>query len=219
MLSNQALADLEITGYPAETVLQANKLLRDIGIQVVNGQAMDIAFEGKQGNITISEYLNMIRGKTGVLIEGSIRMGALLGSADAQTTALLREYGQESGLAFQIIDDALGIWGDAKKTGKSVDSDIRQRKNSFPIVYGFNTAGGSAKAELEAIYGQKGEMSDADVVRVKEILEDVGSKDKTRAVGVQALEKAVTAIDQTTIGERFKKDYRNLAEQFASRQY
>lgn len=217
-LSNQALSDLEITGHPAETVLKANNLLRDVGIQVINGQAMDIDFEGRL-DVTTPEYLTMIRGKTGVLIEGSIAMGALLGSADDQTTALLREYGRESGLAFQIIDDGLGIWGDPEKTGKPVGSDIRKRKNSYPIVHAFNTTEGHTKEQLEVIYRQEGEMHDTDVARVMEILDDVGSKEQTRAVGSQALEKAVTAIDQTDIGEEFKNDYRQLAETFANRQH
>jgi geranylgeranyl diphosphate synthase type I len=217
LLSSQAVLGLADTGYSAETTVQAHRLLTDTGLLLATGQAQDMGFETRM-DVTVEEYLAMIAGKTGALIETSIRMGALLGSADEQTTSHLGEYGRAIGVAFQIGDDGLGIWGDGEKTGKPVGADIKKRKKSYPIVWALNQTDGAGRKELEAIYQKNGELDDSDVERVLTILDDVGSQDQTRTMTSVALERAVGAIDSADINRGLKKDYIGLAGKLANRQ-
>ncbi len=107
----------------------------EICISLTEGQHLDLSFEERE-DVAVSDYLHMIEGKTAALIAGSIAMGALFGGADARQTDCLHRFGHNIGLAFQIQDDILGIWGDPEVTGKAAGNDILRRKKSLPLLYG-----------------------------------------------------------------------------------
>lgn len=217
LLSSQAVLELPNSGYSADTTLQAHRLLTETGLLLAAGQAKDMEFE-KRLDVTVAEYLAMIRGKTGVLLETAIKMGALLGSADKETTSRLSEYGCAIGAAFQIGDDYLGIWGDKEQTGKAVGADIVKRKKSFPIVLALNQAEGAQRKQLQKVYSKDGDLDDRDVGRVLEILDDLDIQRITKTMTVKAIEGAVKAIDSAPIDNGLKKDYVGLATKLANRQ-
>lgn len=114
---------------------RAYTVFRQAAMDVIRGQYLDIHFE-TETNVSVDEYLEMIRLKTSCLISASLRIGALLTGADDKTDHFLREIGEHAGLAFQIQDDYLGIWGDASSTGKSNLTDLTTRKKTYPILLG-----------------------------------------------------------------------------------
>ncbi len=116
-------------------ILDAFQLIHVACYQLTLGQHYDMSFE-KRGDVTVDEYLKMIEGKTASLIATSTELGALAGSAPLEKRKCFREFGRHLGLAFQIRDDILGIWGDATLTGKSAATDIISRKKSLPVLYG-----------------------------------------------------------------------------------
>lgn len=118
-----------------EAVISAYRVLADTCLALTKGQHLDISFESEEV-VSVEKYLQMIEGKTGALLAGSAQIGALLASASPETTNLFRELGRNLGLAFQIQDDLLGIWGDPAVTGKSAASDLTARKKSLPILFG-----------------------------------------------------------------------------------
>ena len=217
ILSTQSLLGLSKNDYSVEKTLAGVDLLTQTGLKLAEGQSQDMAFEGRL-DVTPEEYLAMIAGKTGVLLESSIAMGALLGGADEETTSHLREYGQASGLAFQIVDDGLGIWGDPAKTGKPVGADILKRKKAYPVVLAFDQAEGATKRQLETIYGQSEGMSEADKETVLGILHELGCKEQAKILATAAVGRAIDSIMNANIDLSLKGDYLNLAEKFVSRQ-
>ena len=116
---------------------------------MIAGQADDIAFE-KRRDVTVKQCTAMSAAKTGALLGCASSIGAILAGAPDATVGALRDYGRHLGLAFQAVDDLLGIWGDPGQTGKPAGSDLRQRKKSMPIVSAL-AAGGSEADELRTL--------------------------------------------------------------------
>jgi geranylgeranyl diphosphate synthase type I len=112
----------------------ATHLLADTYQQLLLGQLLDIGLSA-EADADLGDCYRMIEGKTAALIECAAGIGAMLAGADAGIQTALRGFGRQIGLAFQIVDDILGIWGDPRRTGKPVGSDIRNRKKSLPVAY------------------------------------------------------------------------------------
>ncbi|MDE0142346.1 MAG: type 2 isopentenyl-diphosphate Delta-isomerase [Caldilineaceae bacterium] len=107
----------------------------EICICLTEGQHLDLSFEERE-DVTVAEYLRMIEGKTAALIAGSLALGAQFGGAGLRKSKCLYQFGHDIGMAFQIQDDILGIWGDPEVTGKPAGNDILRRKKSLPLLYG-----------------------------------------------------------------------------------
>jgi len=114
---------------------QAYAVFRQAALDVIRGQYLDMRFETEKA-VSVDEYLEMIRLKTSRLISASIRIGALLSGVNRDMDGLLEKIGEHAGLAFQIQDDYLGIWGDTSSTGKSNRTDLISRKKTYPILLG-----------------------------------------------------------------------------------
>jgi geranylgeranyl diphosphate synthase type I len=130
------LALLETKGtFPLELALQAGVIINEACLALSSGQFLDISYE-KRIDLATEEYWPMISGKTATLLSACTQVGALLGKADEATQESYRSFGHYLGLAFQVQDDYLGIWGDSGLTGKSTESDLVVGKKSLPVLYG-----------------------------------------------------------------------------------
>ncbi|HEV2636330.1 MAG TPA: family 2 encapsulin nanocompartment cargo protein polyprenyl transferase [Actinocrinis sp.] len=148
--------------------------LADCMIELCEGQSTDCAFE-QRADITVAQCEAMAMGKTGALLGSACAIGALYaGAAPAQVTAL-DAFGRRLGLAFQLIDDLLGIWGDPAVTGKPVGADLVARKKSLPVVAAL-TSGTAAGEELAALYHGDLPVDVADVARLAELVERAGGR-------------------------------------------
>ncbi|MEP7135562.1 MAG: polyprenyl synthetase family protein [Chloroflexota bacterium] len=139
VLSNQAIIDLK-DNYPAEVVVKAAEILHNTCLELTRGQYLDMSYEERK-DLSVEDYWPMISGKTSSLLSACCHIGALLGGADEDKQEVYRSYGHYLGLAFQVQDDILGIWGDEKATGKSVASDLVEGKNSLPVLAGLRKKG------------------------------------------------------------------------------
>ncbi len=147
VLSNQALLDLVPT-HPAETVVKAAKILHDTCLDLTRGQYLDMSYE-QRADLTIEDYWPMIGGKTAALLSACCTLGSLLSEVDESTQEAYRDFGRYLGLAFQVQDDLLGIWGDSSLTGKSAESDLVSGKKSLPILFGLEKKGPFARRWAE----------------------------------------------------------------------
>jgi geranylgeranyl diphosphate synthase, type I len=139
VLSNQAIMDLK-ENYPAETVVKAAEILHNTCLELTRGQFLDMSYE-ERNDLAVEDYWPMISGKTAALLSACCHLGALLGGADEARQEAYRAFGHYLGLAFQVQDDILGIWGDEALTGKSAASDLLEGKNSLPVLVGLAANG------------------------------------------------------------------------------
>jgi len=141
--------------------------------------------------VSVEDYLSMIRGKSAALVSACAHMGALIATGDTALARLYAEFGLNMGIAFQIRDDILGIWGDPKVTGKSAATDILSRKKSLPILYGL-----SRSDHLNAIY-QKADLSNEDISEAVRLLDSVDAQAFTHEQESNYYELAMDALAQT----------------------
>ncbi len=134
VLSNLALMDLQ-RDFSPEIVVKAVNILQNTCLNLTRGQFMDINNETRH-DLTVYDYWSMISGKTAALLAASCSLGALLSGADEPTQEAYTNFGHYLGMAFQVQDDILGIWGDSALTGKSIDSDLITGKKTLPILIG-----------------------------------------------------------------------------------
>jgi geranylgeranyl diphosphate synthase type I len=120
-------------GVPPERVLAAMQTLDQSCLRLVHGQWLDIGFE-KRNDVTIEEYVAMAGGKTAAMFSAPFAIGARLGGASDEVVEGFAGFGQALGLAFQAVDDLLGIWGDRAITGKPVGDDLTSRKLTYPVL-------------------------------------------------------------------------------------
>ncbi|MCA9932600.1 MAG: polyprenyl synthetase family protein [Ardenticatenaceae bacterium] len=182
-IAHLAMARLEERGVDPAIVVQALRRFDETCVQLTQGQHADMDFE-KRDQVSVAEYLEMIGGKTAVLISLSTELGARIAGAAPQTNTHYNQYGLKLGLAFQVIDDILGIWGDESRTGKSAATDIITKKKTLPVLHGLEHS-----PDLRQLYTQ----SDPDTAFVQQaitLLNAAGSHDYARQQAVEYSDSA-----------------------------
>ncbi|MFI9202148.1 polyprenyl synthetase family protein [Streptomyces sp. NPDC053048] len=180
---------------------RATRRLTTATRKLIDGQAQDISYEHRE-RVTVAECLEMEGNKTGALLACAVSIGAVLGGADDRTADTLEAYGYHLGLAFQAVDDLLGIWGDPETTGKQTWSDLRQRKKSLPVVAAL-AAGGPASERLAEILAADAKLSDSQLADFTEeefasraaLIEEAGGREWTSQEARRQHATAVEALN------------------------
>lgn len=167
VMSNQAIVDLK-QNYPAEIVVRAAEILHNTCLDLTRGQFLDMSYEARD-DLRVDDYWPMVAGKTAALLSACCEIGALLGGTDEARQESYRSFGHYLGLAFQVQDDILGIWGNEAMTGKSAASDLVEGKNSLPVL-----AGLSANGKFAARWKQ-GPIATAEVEDLARLLSNEGA--------------------------------------------
>jgi geranylgeranyl diphosphate synthase type I len=189
-LAHLAFARLPTRGVPVERAFNALRVFDETCLTLTHGQYLDMRFEDRL-DVTVEDYMTMISGKTAALIATSTYLGAFLAGADATTAGHYRDFGHHLGLAFQVQDDILGIWGDASVTGKSTSSDIETRKKTLPVVYGL-----AKSPALRQLYAGE-DISPDQVAWVIQTLDELGTRQVIEAMMLEGHQKAMTALDRS----------------------
>ena len=161
---------------------------------LIAGQSDDLMLAEK-ADATLEQCLAMESGKTASLLSCAASLGALAYGAPAETTTALAEYGHHLGMAFQLVDDLLGIWGEGATTGKPVAADLRARKRSAPVVAAL-CSGTEAGAELAALYGTTGELTDRQVEQAAALVDRAGGRSWTEQRAEFHTGEALRGLDQ-----------------------
>jgi geranylgeranyl diphosphate synthase type I len=198
-LSRVALHRLTDLGFSDAKVLRLMRLYDETCVMLCEGQYIDIAASASDEPMTVDLYFDMIGRKTAALISASIEAGALLATDDEAVIAGYRRFGWALGLAFQLNDDLLGIWGQEQKTGK-VPTDVARHKKTLPVMYAFQHAGPEDRDRLAQLYALP-EPGDEQIAEVVAILERSGAQDFTRAEAQRYRDECLAELDALTVVE------------------
>ncbi len=216
-LGRLAVLKLGSEGVPAERVVEAARVLDECTLEIVEGQALDISFEERL-DVGEDAYLEMVEKKTGALFDCALRLGGLVGADDLAVAEALGRCGRWLGVAFQIRDDMLGVWGAENRTGKQPAADIRNRKKSLPVVYALARAEGATAEELRRVYSQP-RLSDSDVSTVLSALDSVGAQAYCRTMAEEYRERALPELDHAGLSKGPAAELRQVADFILERDY
>ncbi|HMG65502.1 MAG TPA: polyprenyl synthetase family protein [Streptosporangiaceae bacterium] len=177
--------------------------------RLIAGQGADLAFE-RRDNVTLDECLQMAGDKTAALMACACSIGAIGVGAPAELAMGLAGFGAHAGLAFQLTDDLLGIWGAPEVTGKPVRADLRARKKSLPVVAAL-TGGTPAGQELAGILARPDALSEEDLRHAAELVEQAGGRAWAESEADSQLAAATTCLNETQMPDDVRGEFAAIA--------
>jgi geranylgeranyl diphosphate synthase type II len=202
--------------YEGETFKELAKLFSKTAIEVCEGQQYDIDFEIRD-DVTIPEYLKMIKYKTAVLVGAAMQMGAIVAKASVSCQQLIYDYGINLGIAFQLQDDYLDAFGDPETFGKQVGGDIIENKKTFLYLKAIENSEPEVANELTDLYAIQPSSSEEKVKTVKQILLDSGAANLTKQEIKKYTDKAFSILDELQISTDKKQILENFGKQLMMR--
>jgi geranylgeranyl diphosphate synthase type I len=172
---------------------RAGEWLSRCVVRLCEGKFGDLEYEERE-DVALPECLAMVVGKTSALLACSCAVGVLLAGAEEDRIDSLRAFGRELGIAYQLVDDMLGIWGDPEVTGKPVGADLVRRRKSLPVVSAL-TSGTAAGRELAAMCRAGGPLDACQVARASELVEESGGRAWAQRETTARPTGAVTHLD------------------------
>ena len=182
-------------------------------LRVIDGQCLDLALEGRPSTSPLT-YFRLIRLKTGALFGAAMEAGAISAGAPPPTQRAFRHAGELLGLAFQLRDDWLGVWGIASETGKSNESDLARRKLTYPLVAAYAAASHSQRDEFDRLYADRS-SSAGDAMRA--LLLELGGPDLTAEAARRPARKALAVISSNALHPSVVKEFSYVADFIADR--
>ncbi|MGH3829904.1 MAG: family 2 encapsulin nanocompartment cargo protein polyprenyl transferase [Pseudonocardiaceae bacterium] len=201
-----ALDVLAASEHPA--TMDGTRMLTATVQKLIDGQSTDLTFE-QRARVELAECLSMVGKKTGSLISCACAMGASFGGGSPAQVEQLRGFGVRLGLAFQHMDDFLGIWGDPVMTGKPVYSDLRSRKKSLPVVVALNSDTPAGR-ELATMYHRTAPLSNNELVHAAELIELAGGRAWSQAQVDDLLARALRQLPTANLTAQAARAVREL---------
>ncbi|WP_313138599.1 polyprenyl synthetase family protein [Myroides sp.] len=202
--------------YESDTFRNLAKLFSKTAIEVCEGQQWDICFENRN-DVSIPEYIQMIKFKTAVLVGAALKMGAIVAGSSQKNAEDIYDFGINLGIAFQLQDDYLDAFGDAATFGKQVGGDILENKKTFLYLKGVMNANESQREELVNYFSSTEQNAEEKVTRVKELFIETGSASDSKNLIEEYTIKALAILDQMDIAEDKKQQLRTFSHELMDR--
>jgi geranylgeranyl diphosphate synthase type I len=215
ILADLSIARLDSERVPEERQLKIHRRLDEATLQLLEGQFLDISFESREA-VSLDEYSGMISKKTAALIACAMEIGARVASTEDDLPERFARLGRALGMAFQIRDDILGIWGDSRSTGKPIGSDILRRKKSFPVVYALQHGDPTQQRRLRGLYSEEA-PGPAQLQGVLEILEAVEARDAAQRAERKHNDDALLTLDGLALSAADRSLFEGLLSFLAGR--
>ena len=197
---------------------QCVDLFNKTAIEIYEGQQWDMDYE-ERNDVTVDEYIMMIRLKTSVLLGCALKMGALIADADITEADLLYQAGVNMGLAFQLRDDVLDVWGDPETFGKEIGGDIMNNKKTFLLINAMQLAKGDDADELRHWLNDPYATRDDKVKGVTALYERLGVRQLAEDAITHYNDLAVAAFNRVKMSDDDKQAFVTLANRLSGRQY
>lgn len=214
---------MQIAAYQYMTQTPVNQLKRSLdlfsttGAEICEGQQYDVEFESRD-RVEADEYLEMIRLKTAVLLSASLQIGAWIGGAGEEDAQLLYDFGINIGLAFQLKDDLLDVYGDEATFGKKIGGDILCNKKTYMLIHALEQAEGDEAEELKCwLDVADTKLSDDKILAVTSLYNKLGVKQICEDKMQFFYSKAVANLDKVSVLENKKQELRNIADKLMFR--
>ncbi|MGM9863645.1 MAG: polyprenyl synthetase family protein [Lepagella sp.] len=182
-------------------------------MDVYEGQALDMDFE-RRDTVTIPEYIRMITLKTGALLATALKVGAIIGGADTERLEALYDFGIDLGIAFQIHDDYLDMYGNEERLGKPVGGDVQNNKQTYLLLTAFAHGGKEASALRQAMHMERGERK---LAIFRRIYDDLGIADQCRQATVRYCNSAISALHRACLDPDQEARFAALANRLTDR--
>jgi len=209
-----ALANISILNLAdsvsTKAALQAGALFHATCLRLTQGQHLDISFENRD-EVELDTYWKMVGGKTAALLAFCLQVGALAAGADLEIQAHYQDFGHYLGMAFQVQDDILGIWGVEEQTGKSITDDLVTRKKTLPVIYGL-----AQKKTFYQIWTEQ-DITAENAVQLAEILQAEGGRAYAQSAADRLTDLALAALQQAQPADQAGEILKILAQNLLQR--
>ena len=194
LLFAKVFQSLSQTGVPPERVVEAVGILAEAAVEICEGQAMDMAFERLE-EVSEDEYIRMVSKKTAALMRASAMCGALCGGGSRRQVEELGRYGLNAGIAFQIVDDVLGVVADERRLGKPVGSDLREGKKTIVLMHALKNASEEGRRRILSVLGRR-DAPKSELEEAVEAMVEAGSIEYARKLASEYAERAKEALKE-----------------------
>jgi geranylgeranyl diphosphate synthase, type I len=209
-MAHQALEHSTGRGVDPARVLHALRTFDETALALTGGQHLDLSFE-ERTDVTADQYMAMIAGKTAALTRAACEIGAIIAGAPHERAAALADFGHWLGIAFQLQDDVLGIWGDPALTGKQ-DSDLSHGKKTLPVLYA-----AERDPRIREKYLERTHAGEADVDVVRSLIEACGAREFTERAAHESYARCLNALESAHIAGPAKMALLELAHSLLGR--
>ena len=203
---------------PGNIFLRIFRIFNKAAIEVCVGQQLDIDYE-KSVIVTEKEYLRMIELKTAALLAASVRIGALIGGSSDKDADLLYDFGRNMGLAFQIQDDILDVWGDTKIFGKTQGGDIVSNKKTFPFIKAMELSTGEIRKQLQILFSGQEMDPEPKIRKVMELYDQLNIRGESESLANDYIDKAFQCLQKVNVDDKRKKELTDLASSLIGRSH
>ena len=211
------LAYQRVAACDAAHLPEVLELFTETALEIGEGQQYDMDFETRN-DVTEDEYIEMIRLKTSVLLACALKMGAILGDASQEDADLLYQFGEKIGLAFQLQDDLLDVYGDPKVFGKAIGGDITSNKKTYMLINALNRANAAQHAELTRWIDAKTFDREEKVAAVTKLYNEIGIRQLCEERINYYFEQGCQYLDRVSVPEERKTILRQYIAQMMNRQ-
>lgn len=203
--------------YEGETFRELAKLFSSTAIMVCEGQQYDVDFE-ERDDVSLTDYLKMIEYKTAVLVGAAMEMGAIVAGADQRSRIGIYQYGCLLGIAFQLQDDYLDVFGDYEAFGKQIGGDIIENKKTFLYLTAMEKCSAADAKSLEHLYSLNPEDTEQKVETVTSIFKSAGVAEETRKKIKEITKEAFEVLEYMDISEKRKAVFKEFGEKLMNRE-
>lgn len=215
-LANMALIEMLDTPMEPENVVKLTKLFAQTSVEICEGQQYDLDFETCD-HVSIDDYIYMIRFKTAVLLAACLKAGAMISNAPEEAQESIYQFGISIGLAFQLKDDLLDVYGDKAVFGKKIGGDIRENKKTYLYLRALEEADEFSRNELLRLFSSTDFNEEEKFQAVSAIFNKLKIKEKTENKIEELVQRAFIELDKIQISDSKKKIFKDLAVELSRR--